>query len=473
MNLVRKFISLFFLFGIVQAQESMEVLHEDDPILKRSYLTVRNVYIQGNKITKPYIVLRELELKKGSAYSISSILTGLQTSRQNLMNTALFVDAQVDFTNWYNDSLDLRVEVKERWYYFPLPYLKPADRNWNVWLNDYNLNPNRVNYGMKFIGRNITGRNDRLNAWLINGYTQRLALKYYNPFSDNSLRHGWGVDVSYARNREVNFNTGSNKQLFFKDPDQFIRQQFYFGGLYSYRKGSVTRHYFRAGIQRESIADTVAALNAEFYGSGVTKVVYPEFRYTFHYYDVDYIPYPLRGNLVELDLVRKGLGGKVNLTQLSFTWGKYFKLPKKWYWSSFLEANLRIPFDQPYFNQLMLGYNDSYLRGLEYFVVDGVAGGYIRNTIGKEFFTYQFKTGLSSKTYSTIPFRFYIKGYGDVGYVYNKRPPINNLLNNKFMYTGGVGIDIVTIYDLVLRIEYSFNQLNQSGLFLHKADARN
>ena len=34
-------------------------------------------------------------------------------------------------------------------------------------------------------------------------------------------------------------------------------------------------------------------------------------------------------------------------------------------------------------------------------------------------------------------------------------------------YTGGFGIDILTLYDLNLRLEYSFNQLNENGLFLH------
>ena len=48
-----------------------------------------------------------------------------------------------------------------------------------------------------------------------------------------------------------------------------------------------------------------------------------------------------------------------------------------------------------------------------------------------------------------------------------------NTLNNKMLYTGGIGLDIISIYDVVLRIEYSFNQLNQNGLFVHKADTKN
>lgn len=474
---LRKYFSLLILLFtpvlLVFSQDKEEEVYQDDIILQSSKVVIRNIIITGNKKTKNYIIGREITLKKGSAYSISEILSGVQTSRQNLMNTALFVDATVNFTNWVSDSMDIYVDVKERWYFFPLPYLKPIDRNLNVWIKDYDLSLDRVNYGMKFIGQNITGRNDRLNAWLINGYTQRAALRYYNPFSDNSLRHGWGFDFSYSRNRELNYDTKDNKQVFFKDQSKFIREQFYAGGLYSYREGSIVRHYVRLGVQGESIADTVTRLNPNYLGGSKQRVVYPELRYTYQYFDLNYIPYPTRGTSIEIDFLKRGFGKNVNLTQLQLRFGKYFTLPNKVYISTFAEGNIKLPFDQPFFNQSFLGYNESFMRGLEYYVVDGVAGGYIRNTIGKEIAAVRFNTGLRSKTYNSIPFRFYIKAYGDAGYVYNKNNLITNSLNNKLIYSGGIGLDIISIYDIVLRVEYSFNQKGENGLFIHKADVRN
>jgi hypothetical protein len=138
-----------------------------------------------------------------------------------------------------------------------------------------------------------------------------------------------------------------------------------------------------------------------------------------------------------------------------------------------VEGNIKLPFDQPFFNQSLLGYNESFMRGLEYYVVDGVAGGYIRNTIGKEIAAVRFNTGLRSKTYGSIPFRFYLKAYGDAGYIYNKNNIMSNDLNNRLIYSGGVGLDIISIYDIVLRVEYSFNQKGENGLFIHKADIKN
>lgn len=436
-------------------------------------VTVRNITIAGNKKTKSYIVARELALQKNQSYTLPEILDGMELSRQNLMNTALFLETNVCFTNWNNDSLDLLIDVKERWYYLLFPYLKPADRNWNVWLNDYNLDPDRVNYGLKFHGKNITGRNDRLNAWLINGFTQRMALNYYNPFSDNSLQRGWGFDVWYSRNREMNYATLGNKQKFFKDPNNFVRKQFYAGGLFSIRKGSINRHYLRFGVQSESISDTIFALNKQYLPDGRKSVHYPEFRYTFHHFQLNYIPYPTKGHSYELELLRKGMGGAVDVTQLMFRASRYWELPGKTFFGMAMESHLRVPFDQPFFNTIMLGYNDSYLRGLEYYVVDGVAGGFVRNTIGKEILNFKVKTGLRSKTHGYVPFRIYMKGYGDAGYVYRKNITSDNRLNNKLLYTGGIGIDVVSFYDVVLRFEYSFNQLTEKGLFVHKTDGRN
>jgi len=75
-------------------------------------------------------------------------------------------------------------------------------------------------------------------------------------------------------------------------------------------------------------------------------------------------------------------------------------------------------------------------------------------------------TGLKSRSYSVIPFRFFLKAYGDVGYVYNKTSTTFNSLTNKMLYSGGAGLDILTIYDATISLEYSFNQLGQKGLFL-------
>jgi len=201
MNYLRKlvFSTLLIVSGLVCfGQVIKEEFFQHAPILSKEKVVVRDIILTGNKLTKKYIVFRELQFVESEAYTLADVLNRLQISQQNLMNTSLFIDVKVSFTNWNNDSLDIQVDVKERWYFILLPYFKPIDRNWNIWIKDYALSMERVNYGVKFLGQNVTGRNDRLNIWALNGYTKNLAFNYYNPFTDNKLRHGIGFDFSYA-----------------------------------------------------------------------------------------------------------------------------------------------------------------------------------------------------------------------------------------------------------------------------------
>lgn len=68
------------LFQCSLAQENEEIPHEDDDVLKSSLLTIRDITITGNRITKGYIIEREVPLKKNSRYSISDILKNLPRS---------------------------------------------------------------------------------------------------------------------------------------------------------------------------------------------------------------------------------------------------------------------------------------------------------------------------------------------------------------------------------------------------------
>jgi hypothetical protein len=66
-----------------------------------------------------------------------------------------------------------------------------------------------------------------------------------------------------------------------------------------------------------------------------------------------------------------------------------------------------------------------------------------------------------------IPFRFFPKIYGNAGYVHNPQPG-ENTLPNRMLYSGGIGLDILTAYDFTLKLEWTFNQLGENGLFLHR-----
>ena len=101
-------------------------------------------------------------------------------------------------------------------------------------------------------------------------------------------------------------------------------------------------------------------------------------------------------------------------------------------------------------------------------MIDGVAGGCLKTTFTKEFFNFFIRIpGIKGRKPELVPVRILGKVYGNTGYVHNPQPGQNGL-SNRMLYSGGVGIDIFTMYDVTFRLEYSFNQLGQNGLFLHR-----
>jgi hypothetical protein len=45
--------------------------------------------------------------------------------------------------------------------------------------------------------------------------------------------------------------------------------------------------------------------------------------------------------------------------------------------------------------------------------------------------------------------------------------PENTTLSNRYLFGGGIGLDIVTYYDLVIRLEYSMNDRAETGFFIN------
>jgi hypothetical protein len=187
-----------------------------------------------------------------------------------------------------------------------------------------------------------------------------------------------------------------------------------------------------------------------------------------NYTDVDYNPYPLKGYIVELYLAKRGLNNVINMWLLSAKASGSWEIAKKTYFGAKLAGAIKVPFNQPYFNQRLLGYGDFFMQGYEYYVIDGVAGGYAKASLTREFLNLGFRVKRKKDVIPyQIPFRAYAKTFVNAGYAYHPTPETNTL-NNRMLYSWGVGIDIITHYDFTLKFEWSFNVLGENGLYLHR-----
>jgi len=437
---------------------------------KPSNFIIADILVNGNRKTKPYIIERELTFKRGDTVLLADLIAKFEYARQQLMNTKLFNEVVVALKSFRGYLVDVEINVKERWYVFPIPYFKPVDRNLSAWA-DKNYSFERVNYGLKLYWDNVTGRNDKFKAWFITGYTHQFQFSYEQPYADKSLKHGYSISVSHASLKEVNTNTVENKQVFLKADSidyagKYLNQLSSLFVGYYYRPAIRTRHSLLFGLTMNKIDSAVLVANPKYFNNNKTKIFYPELTYRLEYTKIDYIPYPLKGFMGEIMLTKKGITSDMNLLQLTAKATRAWDLGWKSSYTLNAGGMLKLPFDQPYYNSRMFGYGDFYLRGLEKYVVDGVAGAIVRNTLRRELFKFNVNLSRRAGSHSNIPFRIFAKTYADAGYAYNKSFPENSLVNT-MLYTAGAGFDVLTFYDFVFRFEYSVNQLGEKGIFFH------
>ncbi len=438
---------------------------DPDSILEKStFYTIRNIILSGNKKTKSYIVEREYQMVPGTSYSLYELKKLLRRTKEQIINSTLFVSADVDTANVGNNLVDVLIEVKERWYIFPLPNFSIIDRNLNVWVKEYKASLDRVNLGATFKHYNFSGRNDKLSVGVIGGYSQLISFSYSQPYMDKYLKKGFNLGLSYSRNRELFFKTDSNKQQFFRSKD-FNKQLFKFAAGYSYRNlASTIRFYSNISINTDKIDDKIAILNPNYFGHGKTKVTYVDLSASVVFLHADYNPYPLRGWYATAYASQRFAQG-LNFFQMGGRFLKSYPIPKKTSFTFHASGTLKHQNESSFYNSRLLGYAD-YMRGYEYYIMDGTVGGILKATLRQKILDFRLKNIIKHKNYNNIPVKVFLKSYADIGYAHLKNPG-TNFLNNRLLRSGGFGLDIMTIYDIIVKLEYSFNQIGQSGFYIH------
>jgi outer membrane protein assembly factor BamA len=145
--------------------------------LTAQVLHIDSILYTGNKKTQNYIIRRELDFKAGDTIA-STTLTGMfLQNRSRILNTGLFKEVALNIKSWDTESNHISIEIKvqEAWYIYPIPIFELADRNFNVWWDEFNGSLSRVNYGIRFTHNNLTGQQDALKLTAQFGYNNFLA----------------------------------------------------------------------------------------------------------------------------------------------------------------------------------------------------------------------------------------------------------------------------------------------------------
>ena len=444
--------------------DSLSILEEDRSIF------IDKIFIVGNKKTKDKIILRELSIKEGDRYNYSDLRQILDADRNKIYNTRLFNTVEIGMLDLDFEKIDIVIEVSERWYLFPIPLVDIIDRNFNDWWENYNHDFSRIIYGLSLYHFNMRGMNERMTVTAQFGFSRRFEVDYEMPYIDKNQRNGLRLSARYIEYNNLHYEVFGNKRVFLES-DSLLKNNFRIGTTYTRRNSFYTRHNFGLDYNFSHISDIIIDLNPNYFGIPGSNQQYFTFRYSFSHDKRDIAAYPLVGSLLQAEFIKTGLGifGDADITSISASYARYVDISKGFFFANFTGGLLSTPNDQPYSLLVGLGFNASTIRGYELYVINAQNFFINKTTLKKRIIsgnTTMKKMPL--KQFQHFPYALYVKTYFDFGYGKNTFDNEgNSFLADKMLYGYGAGIDFVTMYDVVIRFEYSFNSIGQNGLFFH------
>lgn len=448
------------------------------PVDSSRSVIVRSVKLQGNYRTRDRIILREMTLHVGDTVRLAELPGRLAWDQRNISNTNLFITVDLATVQITPDDstqfgrLDLTVTMKERWYLIAYPVFDLADRNFNEWWYDRGHDLRRVIYGARLSYRNVTGNNDQLQIVFERGFLQRTVLSYSKPYIDRAQRIGLRVDLSYSTNKEIPYRTQFDKWVYVKGEDQ-LRSRAYAAVILTHRRGLYHYHTLDTRYSRNTIADTIARLNPDYFLDGRTEQQYMSISYSYRYDRRDNVSYPLRGTLF---VGGAGLSGilphdNFRFLDMSASITRYWPLGGRFYAAGTVRARSTWPTRQPYFNLRGLGNSVDMVRGYELFVIDGQRTAIWRNSVRYQLFnTRKQLNWLHVRQFNTLPIAAYITAFGDAGYVRSTvAEEYQSRLANQLLLGTGMSLDIVTYYNFVMRFSGTINRQGNTGFFFNLA----
>jgi outer membrane protein assembly factor BamA len=439
-------------------------------------LVVGEISFKGNKITRDHIIARELLFAEGDTLPEQEFRQQLEQSRRNLLNTSLFnfVTTDINYQAGSPGLVHVKFNFTERWYIWPWPVIEFADRNFNTWWEE-NRSLSRMSYGVIMKWGNFRGRREQLDITAKFGYNNSYGIDYTIPYLNKKKKLGLGIGAAYGRTHEVPVVNMDDKLVYYKDEDKHIMNEVSSYVSLIFRNRIHNTHTFSLEYKLMDFDDTLVVINPSFTPDGSTRLQYLSLVYHYKSDHRDDKPYPLMGYYFDVALVKRGFGmlenGGMDVFYVHSTFRRFWKFSRRWFFASGLNAKFSNENKQPFYMDRAIGWGRDIVRGYEYYVVNGQSFGIWKNNLKfallprKEFDIGFIKNEKIGKAH----FAIYLNAFLDMGFadnIYHDKS-LNNELENTLLVGYGAGLDFVSYYDLVLRVEYSFNRMNEHGIFLH------
>lgn len=424
---------------------------------------ISNIRVIGNSKTKTEHIIKLSQLKIGDSVKYSNIDLAIEKARNYLLNSNLFNDVKLQSLPVDDKFTEILIQVAERWYLWPIPDLEVHETNFNTWLKSADLK--RLSYGIDLAHQNINGSGGQLLGILRLGYIQAGGIEFRQPYLGKS---NFGIDlhVSYTERSEIVYATDKNLRLFYTNVARkkiLERSQAFSSLYYRFRPNAYLK--IKLAAANYKLDDSLARLNQYFpNGSSESTALTNELSFRSDGRDRQF--YPLQGYYFDASYYSNVIDGNYyGIAKLDLR--SYQQLTESIYYAAAIKTKIALTPDLPYYLFESLGY-DQYVRGYESYVIDGAHFGLIKTNIKFKILDQMHvtKTGFPPK-FNAFPVKVYANFFADAAYVSGKSLNFENNLQETLLSGIGLGIDLATLYDRVLRVEFAYNKLNEAGLFVH------
>ena len=433
---------------------------------------VESITVLGNKKTKPNVIIRELPFKAGDSLFVDRLEEVKQKSDNNIYNLGLFNEVLIkDSVDLENKQVYFTLRVIERWYIWPQPYVGFEERTFSEWWADKDFD--RLVYGLGVTIQNLTGRNETLDLYGQSGYSRRASFTFIRPYIMKKWRADLKVGYRYKNLKEIGYGTIGGVLQLARLGGKLSSMQESHQGIVELHKRFSLRKIMVFGLKFDYFipSDSVAIYNDKYISHAEKGVEhYPSFYIEFENDQRDLRSWPMQGFKYELIARYSGLPG-VSTTQfgrISATFSHHIPLSKRFNIAygtyNFLLIGKRVP----YFDKYFIGF-DYWVRGYERYVIDG---SFITiNKFELKFAVFPRKIlhahWIPFKRFRDFPFGLYLTAFTDAGCAFDNTFNNTDKTLKNYLLTGvGLGINVITLYDIQIRAEYSWNHLGQSGYFL-------
>jgi len=435
--MLKRMFFLGFLFSFTLFGQNLDFTNND----YKETFKVDSIKILGNKNTKDFIILRELNFSIGDIINNETLLF----NRERIFSLGIFTKVSVLLEKRGEKNIAV-IMIEESWYIFPIPFINVREKSFE-----------RTSYGISLKYKNFRGRNETIRATASFGYDPFYRFEYENPLLISSAEIS--LYLSFAFGSPINKSPLLEK-LYGKPFDfktvllsailgKRVTKESSFFFIFNYSNIKSPSNYFN---------DYMAS------GSSSDKQITAGLSYSYDSRNLK--QYASKGEYLELNYLLNGIGNKnISYNTINIDTRKYQEIYKSLLVKGHL--NLRHTFGKriPLYDNSMLGY-DYYIRGNRYNISEGnnriLASLELAYPILPEWnFAIDLPILPNSLTRSRIAI---IAGiFSDAGTVFNN---VDKFELNNFSSGYGFGLTFLFLPYSAFRIEYAFNEFGKGELLL-------